>query len=301
MSGASSMVCVLGMVLPAAKLAKWALPFAISFMSAESCGIQNGAEPDARPNPTAKIEPLSICDGCPAFAPVPTPPKPLRSIKYVAQYELTWNNYLKAFDEGACDIPKASSTIYKHKQRDILDRLSLYRIDWPIVILGPAEVECYRAWLQKKVKYKVVLPTAAEWEWFARSGKPGIKFPWGNEADVSKEALGWNESYSTIIYPYSFHEGGRFTFEHLAGLKVGSFAPNAWGIYDIMGNVMELTSDMAPSTVLSSKNEKAVIVKGSGLSWDDWSVGVSQKHYVTVYETHYVAKVAVRLIILEDK
>jgi hypothetical protein len=111
--------------------------------------------------PKAKIEPLTICDGCPTFAPVPTPPKPLRSIRFVAQHELTWNNYLKAFDENACDLPTASSPIYKYKQRDILERLSLYRLDWPIAILGPAEVECYLAWLQKKVKYRVALPTAS--------------------------------------------------------------------------------------------------------------------------------------------
>jgi hypothetical protein len=68
-----------------------------------------------------------------------------------------------------------------------------------------------------------------------------------------------------------------------------------------MGNVMELTSENAPNTLLSSKNEKVVIVKGSGLLWDDWSGGISQKHYVTVYEKHYAAKVALRIILLENE
>src|SRR5207244_5333954 len=80
------------------------------------------------------------------------------------------------------------------------------------------------------------LPTESEWERAARGGLEGARFGWGDEEqpDGRWMANTWQ---------------GRFPWENLvldgfAGTSpVGSFAPNGYGLYDMIGNVWEWTSD----------------------------------------------------------
>ncbi|MDQ1336025.1 MAG: hypothetical protein QG552_2975 [Thermodesulfobacteriota bacterium] len=74
------------------------------------------------------------------------------------------------------------------------------------------------------------LPTEAEWEYACRGGATAM-FPWGDEADCSKANYGnyWSKECEGI-------NPGRT-------MKVGSFPPNAWGLYDMAGNVWERCQD----------------------------------------------------------
>jgi formylglycine-generating enzyme len=88
--------------------------------------------------------------------------------------------------------------------------------DYPVVGISFFDAQKYAAWAGKR------LPTEAEWEYSARSGLLNNNYPWGNYADSTKVNFG--KKYKGI-------------------LKIGSFAPNAYGLYDISGNVWEWTSD----------------------------------------------------------
>jgi formylglycine-generating enzyme len=89
--------------------------------------------------------------------------------------------------------------------------------DHPIVNVTWDEAKAYCEWDAGR------LPTEAEWEYAARGGKDGLKYPWGN--DITPE----NANYS----------GSKWH----GTSPVRSYTPNAWGLYDMAGNVWEWVAD----------------------------------------------------------
>jgi formylglycine-generating enzyme len=88
--------------------------------------------------------------------------------------------------------------------------------DYPVVGVSYFDAEKFAQWVGKR------LPTEAEWEYAARGGLTNKNFPWGDQADSVK--VNYGKKYKNI-------------------LKCGTFNPNAYGLYDISGNVWEWTSD----------------------------------------------------------
>lgn len=82
----------------------------------------------------------------------------------------------------------------------------------------------YCQWLSDKTGYFYRLPTEAEWEYACRAGGK-TSFFWGNEAKKASE-YAW------------FYDNSSGSYQ-----KVGTKKPNAWGIYDMAGNVAEWTLD----------------------------------------------------------
>jgi formylglycine-generating enzyme required for sulfatase activity len=101
-------------------------------------------------------------------------------------------------------------------------------------------------WLGTKTTMKVRLPREAEWEYACRAGTTNTFFTgddpaslkgYANVPDLSlRRELGEPPDPST----FPFDDGYPFT------APVGSFKPNPWGLYDMLGNVFQWCSDEIP-------------------------------------------------------
>ena len=104
------------------------------------------------------------------------------------------------------------------------------RPDHPVVHVAWEDVEAYMTWAGRR------LPTEAEWEFAARGGLDGATYAWGEEFTPAGR---WMANTWQGEFPIeNLNQDG---FEGTA--PVGSFPPNGYGLFDMIGNVWEWTSD----------------------------------------------------------
>jgi formylglycine-generating enzyme required for sulfatase activity len=102
--------------------------------------------------------------------------------------------------------------------------------DHPVVHVSFSDALAYAQWAGKD------LPTEAEWEFAARGGLDCEEFAWGNELTPGGRHMAntWQGNFPTK----NLGEDG---FERTS--PVTAFPPNGYGLYDLIGNVWEWTSD----------------------------------------------------------
>lgn len=102
--------------------------------------------------------------------------------------------------------------------------------DHPVVHVAWTDAAAYADWAGKR------LPTEAQWERAARFGHGGEAFVWGDE-------LLPGGVHMANIWQGEFPHRNTAQDGHVGAAPVGSFDPNALGLYDMAGNVWEWTAD----------------------------------------------------------
>ena len=132
----------------------------------------------------------------------------------------------------------------------------------PAIGISWLGVKTYCEWLSKKTGENYRLPTEAEWEFAARAGSSSA-YSFGDDP-AGLDNYGWYEDNSDW-----------------ETRKVGTSKPNAYGIYDMHGNVWEFCADAYDSTYYATLSRKKVaenplrepseglkpVLRGG--SWDD--------------------------------
>jgi formylglycine-generating enzyme required for sulfatase activity len=129
---------------------------------------------------------------------------------------------------------------------------------YPAISMTQHAANKYCEWLSAKTGHFYRLPTEAEWEYAARAGTTTAYY-WGDDASQIGDYC-WYGKNSDFKYQ-----------------KVGKKKPNAWGLYDMLGNVIQWTLDQydpnfyakSPEVDPWNKSTKPYPQVARGGSWDD--------------------------------
>ncbi|WP_233279791.1 formylglycine-generating enzyme family protein [Caulobacter vibrioides] len=159
----------------------------------------------------------------------------------VGQYPVTVHEYLACAAAGGCRLPEwkeakavvgplldPNAKVDPFAPNNPYERLGLLvsAPASPVVGISWEDAKAYAAWLSRKTGQRYRLLTEAEWEYAARAGST-TTYPWGDKIGVNNANCG--------------HCGSLWDDESMS--PVGSFAPNAFGLYDMIGNVEEWVED----------------------------------------------------------
>jgi formylglycine-generating enzyme required for sulfatase activity len=161
---------------------------------------------------------------------------------WMQTHEVTWDAYLMfMFADQAMERDHPDGLV------DALSRPTAPHLEmsfgrgnngFPAISMTQHAANKFAEWLSAKTGEYYRLPTEAEWEYACRAGTTSPMEP----AQLADSA--WIARNSAVP---GFTEG---TYH-----KIGTKKPNAWGLYDILGNVMEWTLDQyAPYTAAPQEN-----------------------------------------------
>ena len=151
---------------------------------------------------------------------------------YMDEYEVT-NAQFKAFVDANPEWQKVASNERFHGFRYLHhwngNTYPSGKANHPVVFVSWYAAMAYAAWAGKR------LPTEAEWEYAARGGLEGKRYPWGN----------------TLTHADAHYGGG-----DTDTIPVGQYAANSYGLYDMTGNVWEWCLDKYDADFYDAHNSR---------------------------------------------
>ena len=162
----------------------------------------------------------------------------------IGKYEVTFAQWDSCVADGRCGGYQPDDNGWGRGNRPVIN------VSWN-------DVQGFIDWLNDSTGGKYRLPTEAEWEYAARAGST-TRFSWGNK-------IGSNQA--------NCNSDCGDPWEYTA--PVGSFPANAWGLYDMFGNVSEWVEDCWNKGYVGAPTDGRAWMRGNcagrvmrGGSWD---------------------------------
>ena len=161
-------------------------------------------------------------------------------------YEVTFADWDACASAGGCGGHRPDDEGWGRDSRPVID------VSWE-------DAQAYVAWLSRETGYEYRLPSESEWEYAARAGTETARY-WG-------DGIGRNRANC---------DGCGSRWDDAMTAPVGSFAPNGWGLHDMLGNVWEWTEDCWNGSYAGAPADGSAWTSGDcgyrvlrGGSWDD--------------------------------
>lgn len=191
---------------------------------------------------------------------------------YMAETEITWDQYWAFYAQTMSEGRTPPSKIYANNSRPDVDAVSgptppfgMPDQGWgmgkrPAITMTHYAAETFCQWLSLKTGKKYRLPTEAEWEYAARGGTETPYFFEGKPANFSNTGF-WRRFFSadtTAINGYIIYaNNSKSRTQEPSRVK-----PNPFGLKNMLGNVLEYCSDWYAEDAYSQMQDGAKDPKG---------------------------------------
>ena len=157
----------------------------------------------------------------------------------------------------------------------------------PVACVSWDDASAYARWLSRKTGKDYRLPSEAEWEYAARAGTTTPRF-WGDAGNLSCGYANGADLATAAQVPGArdwaiANCNDRYAYT----APVGSYRANAFGLYDMLGNVGEWTQDCWNGNYSGAPTDGSAWAAGDcslrvvrGGSWEDAPVGVRAAYRV---------------------
>lgn len=131
----------------------------------------------------------------------------------------------------------------------------------PVVCISWHDAQAYVRWLSETTGQRYRLPTEYEYEYAARAGTSTSRY-WGEQAEAA--CLYANVEDVGASQTQTWRDKHPCDDRQAATARVGSYVPNGFGLYDMLGNVAEWTGDCWTGTATDCPGR---VHRGGG--WSD--------------------------------
>ncbi|HSC54806.1 MAG TPA: SUMF1/EgtB/PvdO family nonheme iron enzyme [Phnomibacter sp.] len=157
---------------------------------------------------------------------------------YMSVYETTWEQYNAFFQDENFSRNVDADAITRPSSPYLDFTLGMGKDGFPANSMQQYGALMFCKWLYQQTGVFYRLPTEAEWEYACRAGT-ATTWPTGNDSS-GINAVAWNAANSQQKYQ-----------------PVGKLQPNAFGLYDMQGNVSEWVLDQYDSTYFNTIQDGA--------------------------------------------
>ncbi|WP_162528464.1 formylglycine-generating enzyme family protein [Novosphingobium sp. BW1] len=134
----------------------------------------------------------------------------------------------------------------------------------PVTCVNYDDASAYVSWLSQETGTQFRLPTEAEFEYATRAGTTTSRY-WGD--DITLQCAYANGADITVQQRDSDWITAQCHDDYYGPSPVATFAPNAWGLYDMIGNLYQLVEDCWHDTYEGAPSD--------GSAWTDGAINGS--------------------------